>query len=174
MSIESENVKQKEVYAYAGLALHWAQCFEKSVENIILISSKCGDISISLKQLESLEEDIERKTLGALLRIVKNYVSFSNEEEKIICDALEKRNYLAHCFFKDQAETWYLNDGAKMLSHELQEIVNLLRMADTIASTLMYDLGKAIGLTLEMVDAELERTVQTKRTEQDAELKKQL
>lgn len=154
----------KEVYAHSGLALFWAQCFEHTLQNILLIHSRISGRCVTLTDLDGYEETIARQTLGRLLRDVRQHVSFSDDAEQLISTAHQNRNFLAHRFFKDRATEWYSFDGRKRLLDELDQMQKSFRIADTVASAICRAMGRVIGITDEVIDAEVERLETQHRT----------
>ena len=160
MSLSPEAEQSRDVYAHAGLALYWAQCFEMSLENFLVIHARLSDHSITLVELESYEEDVQRKTLGELLQEVRQRASFDSSAEKAIGDALQKRNYLAHRFFKDRAVDFLSADGKSRMVSELQDLQQCFQIADTVASAIAQATGKLLGVRDEMMEQEMKRLAQ--------------
>jgi hypothetical protein len=57
-------------------------------------------------------DDLNSRTLGALLKIVKNIASLDAETDARLKDALKRRNYLMHHFFPTHNFAIYSAEGA--------------------------------------------------------------
>ena len=145
------------MYAYAGLALYWAQCFEMSLTNALMLYERASNIKITLENLESLESELRQKTLGGLLNRTKKTFKFDEGATKKINAALEARNFLVHHFFRDRAIDFLTPDGRSQMISELEEMQATLSEADTVAMALCGAFCEAIGITKEMLNAEFDR-----------------
>jgi hypothetical protein len=154
---DPEEERFKEVYAQAGLALFWCQCFEQTLANILLLQSRITNRCITLEQLDQFEDQVESQTLGRLLTQVRQQVTFDEHAEVLLPEALNKRNFLAHRFFKERAAVWYASDGPERLVAELESIQALLREADSQATTVSDRLCQHLGLSEEMLEAALKK-----------------
>lgn len=150
MTEDEESEQCKEVYAQAGLALYWAQCLEKALENFLYLHGRVSGECVTLAQLDALEERVEAQTLGRLLRDTRKHVHFGDGAEKLLETALERRNYLAHRFFKGRAETFVSKAGRDQMVTELTDIRECFRDADMVAIVIYEALGKVLGITSKM------------------------
>lgn len=157
MMAEDKGGQQKEIYAHAGLAVYWAQCLEKSLENILVINARLTGECITLEDLKAFENDVENQTLGRLLKNARKHIKFDEHSEKSLAIALKNRNYLAHRFFKIHAEDFFSEVGRDQMITELIEIRECFQNADQISSLLCKTLQKVIGITDEMIEAEMNR-----------------
>ena len=111
MTDHEKSEQCKEVYAYAGLALYWAQCLEKSLENFLCLQARVSGECVSLAQLDSFEERVEAHTLGRLVTETRKRVQFESGAEELLTAALERRNFLSHRFFKERAKDFTSKTG---------------------------------------------------------------
>lgn len=153
----ADDEQHKDVYAYAGLALYWAQCFEMSLSNTLLLHERATNIKVSIKELESLESALRKRTLGGLLNQLKKMVALDPKTTEYIDSALEKRNFLAHHFFQDRATLFFTSSGRAEMIDELISIKNIFVIADTSAMALCGALGKSLGISNELLDDEFNR-----------------
>lgn len=159
MSSPPANDEQhKDVYAYAGLALYWAQCFEMSLTNALMLYERATNTKVTVEELESLETALRQKTLGGLLNRAKKVVALDPKTTEKIDAALEARNFLAHHFFQDRATHFLTVGGRTEMIEELQTMQEKFAVADTLAMALCGALCEAIGITKEVLDAEFKRT----------------
>ena len=165
MNDEAIQEQHKDVYAHAELALYWAQCFEQGLETVLLIQSRLSGRCVTLSDLDSYETEVASKTLGRLLREVRQHVAFPADAEQLIATALKNRNFLAHRFFKERAKDWYRLQSRLALVEELQTIQESFSAADAVIIPICRVLRLQIGVTDEWVEAAVKR-IETQ--EQDA------
>src|SRR5688500_2884929 len=119
---DETNEQCKEVYAHAGLAVYLAQCLEKSLENFLFLNARMTGIYLTLEQLNTCEKHLEAKTLGRLVAETRKHVQFKTGTEEILVTALERRNFLAHRFFKERAVDFMTKAGRDRMISELIDI----------------------------------------------------
>jgi hypothetical protein len=104
----------------------------------------------------SLERDVNRRTLGNLLRQITGIISFDETIIGIIDVALEKRNYLTHHFFRAHNFAIFSKDGRREMTKELKEIQRTFGTARSYLSAISSLLGKHAGIQ----EAEIEQLVE--------------
>ncbi len=157
MTEDDKSEQCKEVYAHAGLALYWAQCLEKSLENFLYLHGRVSGECVALADLDALEERVEAHTLDRLLRDTRKHVRFEKGAEKLLATALERRNSLAHRFFKERAEAFMSRAGRKQMIAELIEIRECFHNADIVATVNCKALQEVLGISDEMIERQLKR-----------------
>ena len=122
------------LYADFGVAVEKAQVLELEAGNVVLSlvmlfvdTDKITDEERDV--YKQLLDDVDRKTLGNLLRKIKSIVKFDDSSEKVIDIALKKRNYLVHGFFKTHNFAIFQESGRVVMREELTEIANYLELA---------------------------------------------
>jgi hypothetical protein len=159
MTDDEKSEQCKEVYAHAGLALYWAQCLEMSLENFLCLHGRVSGECVRLAELDALEGRVEAQTLGRLLRDTRQQVQFEKGAEELLATALERRNFLAHRFFKERAEAFMSRAGRQQMIAELIEIRECFRNADMVATVICKALQKVLGISDEMIEREFKRLV---------------
>lgn len=125
---------QYELYAEFGMAAEKAQVLEVAAGNVALgflaMFVRTDEITPEQRQMyRAIVDDVNRKTFGSLLKHVKKTMNLSNSIIKIIDEALERRNYLTHHFFRSHNFALYSEKGRKMMTTELKEISEKLDVA---------------------------------------------
>jgi hypothetical protein len=158
MAAVSEETSKK-VYTQAGVALHWAQCFEASTTNFLVFHARLTGQAITLESSDALEANFETSTMGQLVQKLKQFATFEGDTEIILKEALAQRNHLAHSFFKTHAETFVSEEGAQKMLEELKKSTMLFRKADLVAHTLSIAVAKAFGISEEQMQKEYEAII---------------
>lgn len=159
MTEDEKSEQCKEVYAHAGLALYWAQCLEKSLENFLCLHGQSSGECVTLTELDALEGRVEAQTLGRLFNDTRKQARFDKGAEELLATALDRRNFIAHRFFKERAEAFMSRAGRDQMIVELIEIQDCFRKADIVATVICKALQKVLGISDEMIEQELKRLV---------------
>lgn len=143
-----------ELYAEFGLAAEKAQVLEVEAGNVSLafLSAFVGTNQITEEdraRFRALVDDANRKTLGALLKLIKSLGKFDQSILDAIDEALERRNYLTHKFFRHHNFAICSEAGRKRMIEELREIQRKLALAHAmlygISCTLAALAGRPAG-----------------------------
>jgi len=124
------------VYTYYGLAAWWAQLLELSMLDLISAIRLAEGERIDNVSYRAAFKNLERQTLGMLLRKCREaeWVAIHEDDERVLAQALEKRNYLIHRFFSvHDAELRY---DEQTLVEELRELSALLASAHQVTEGL--------------------------------------
>ena len=93
-----------------------AQVLEVAAGNVALgfLATFVKTDEITPEQTEfyrAIVDDVNRKTFGSLLEHLKKTMSLSDSIIKVIDEALERRNYLTHHFFRSHNFALYSEKG---------------------------------------------------------------
>lgn len=146
--IQSENLHQ--LYADFGMVAEKAQVLELEAGNVILsfiaLTVDPNNISPADKVVyKKLVDEVDRKTFGNLLRQVRKVIEFDSSSEEVISDALSKRNYLVHGFFKTHNFAIYDDSGQVKMRQELSDISKQMDIAHMHLSAICQLLEKVAG-----------------------------
>jgi hypothetical protein len=145
---------QLEVYTQFGIAAEMAQCLEIDASNLALdyIAAFVNTDEITSELAEwfrAINQDLNRKTLGQLLRAVKRFATYGDEILETMDEALIKRNYLMHRFFPFHNFALFSVEGRKEMIAELDEIQKKLTAAHwmliAMGDGLLAVTGKSLG-----------------------------
>jgi hypothetical protein len=125
---------QYELYAEFGIAAEKAQVFEVDAGNVALsfLALFVDTDQISTEQrdmFQKLTDDVDRKTLGRLLRLIKSVITIDQTILRVVDEALEQRNYLTHKFFRTHNFALFDVAGRKAMIDELKHIQSKLDVA---------------------------------------------
>jgi hypothetical protein len=142
---------QYELYAEFGLAAEKAQVLEVDCGNIalshmVLFFGKDNITDEHRRLYRNILNDCDRSTLGKLLRQVKSIGKFDDSILTAVDEALERRNYLMHHFFRTHNFAILSESGRKLMIEELKEIQAKLDLARTMLLGVSGTLEKLAGL----------------------------
>jgi hypothetical protein len=127
--LDPESAQVRDVYAYYGLAMYWAQCLEQSIFQNLLFFDHFPKAIASYTTPQSWAEEFDRyedcelgQTMGRLMRRLSEAGQPTTSIEQLLNAALKSRNWLAHGYFADRAIQFTLPDGREIMIAELEEI----------------------------------------------------
>ena len=132
-----ENDLQK-IWAQVGFIVQLSQMVEYNLANIIASNEILGKLenkdSIYVFEYNDLAEEsnrwykkLSKSTFGAVIKRANDVKFFTEESYKLLEDALKKRNYVMHQFFKDDLTKKVLETNPMEYFDELAEIVDVLK-----------------------------------------------
>jgi hypothetical protein len=133
---------QYELYAEYGITAEKAQILEVEAGNaalafLALFVSKDQEIDAEQREFfRSIVDEVNRKTLGCLLKCIKSLVTCDESILQVVDEALEKRNYLSHHFFRTHNFAIFDAEGRKAMVAELKCIQSKLDHAHGALSVL--------------------------------------
>jgi hypothetical protein len=153
---------QLEVYTQFGIAAELAQGLEVDAGNVALaylaVFVDTGKVTPDQTEwFRSLMEDLNRKTLGQLLRSIKKLATYGDEVLETVDEALVKRNYLMHRFFPFHNFSLFSVEGRREMLAELDEIQKKFGVAHGMLTAIHDALHMLAGRSLEDQDRVRER-----------------
>jgi len=134
------------VFACFGSAAQHAQHFEAALADFLSDYNKLTKRGVSLQKLEALDQKLQKKTLGTLLREFSKYVTIQDPNVVGFLEmALEKRNFLMHHFFREREGKLRLEKDRMELLSELTGIDHILDQAATITQAMRIAMSEAIS-----------------------------
>jgi len=149
--------KWKHVCALAGLALYQAQLFEANLFNILLYHARILRTVATEDEYDALVADLTGKTLGTLLEKVRKVLSISDDDIRLLKEALRLRNQLCHGLFLNKANDLLTEAGMRRISAELVETQKTLENAEFVSLLICKLLLKVVGIDENDLLAEAER-----------------
>jgi hypothetical protein len=147
----------KEVYAFFGLAMYNANLLEASLINLAVALNLDKSKVITREVFEATFGEMEAKTLGQLLKATQKLAAIPPELEPVLKSALETRNFLAHGFFRSNAEEFIHEGGKRIMIKELSSMIELFRQADELLTPVYMALWEKYGVNEEFIQQEMER-----------------
>lgn len=146
-----------EVFRWYGAAAHNAQLFEADLLSLRLIAAGVDRQATTEQELRSLEATLSRKTLGQLMAALNPRGNFSQTFEDDWARALDRRNYLIHRFFWDNAVRLNRADQCEVLVRELRELATFFALCQRTAQQVVAKLITSLGVDRAQWDAALRR-----------------
>ncbi|HSE18654.1 MAG TPA: hypothetical protein VLB46_16480 [Pyrinomonadaceae bacterium] len=140
----------QELYCKYGRTAEMAQVMEFEAGNLALafISVWFDPKTITDEQrhmFQGVIDDVDKRTFGNLLKQIRKTVTISEKIEQTVTEALEKRNYLTHRFFKKHNFAINSEEGKKVMIAELDDIYRALNLAHAVLSGMTHTLNQAFG-----------------------------
>jgi hypothetical protein len=141
---------QYALYAEFGITAEKAQVLEIEAGNVALsyVTLFVNTDNITPEETEmyrGVVDDVNRKTLGSLLKHIKGQLHFDDTIINIIDEGLKQRNYLTHRFFRTHNFALFSEDGRKVMVAELKEIQATLDKAHATLHVISELLEKVAG-----------------------------
>ena len=140
----------RELYVEFGQAAEMAQVMEVEADNLALafVTVWFDTTNITDEQREffrALVDDVDKRTFGNLMKEIRKTIEVSEAIEKTINDALAKRNYLIHKFFRTHNFAINSEEGRKAMRAEIAAIHSALNLAHTVLHGMTHTLNQAFG-----------------------------
>lgn len=155
---DDENDQCREVYAYFGLAMYWAQVFEHEIINSIMLL-KIFPNSKSVKSLAEWQNIVDdfyaekfEKTMGKIVADFKlSGIDTSTEFMQTLESSLNARNFLAHKFFRIHSIDFVTNQGRTRMIEELASYTELFKSANESLCAKASQIRFKLGMSDEMI-----------------------
>jgi hypothetical protein len=141
---------RRELYYEFGRAAEMAQVLETEIGNLALVyatmlvdTSKITDEQRHFFQ--ALVQDVNKRTFGNLFRQIQKMAQLDDSIIATVNNALEKRNYLTHKFFRKHNFAIYSVEGRQTMLAEIREIHESLSLAHTVLSGMTGSLSQLLA-----------------------------
>ena len=114
----------EDIYQKFGFASEAAQLLETELGTILFVSGAIKQNLLEKQDAEAATElynSINRKTLGQLLKGVKNTDISVEHLEELLSRALKERNRLAHSFYRQHNFRRNSEDGRQVMLEDLEK-----------------------------------------------------
>lgn len=147
----------KELYAFFGLASYEAQLLEMSFINLAVALKFSDGVSMYRDIAMAAFGDMEEKTFGQLLKAVAPKVPGLAHAIELFRDALRKRNYLVHDFFREHSADLLTDQGRRQMILELRDLAGRFQEADVVVDRLWRSEWARHGFSDVILDREFKR-----------------
>ena len=154
----------KEVYARFGLAVYYAQVLEHGLVNALTVLDLIPSRRHLARSHDEWGAEVDaftnrhfETTMGRMLKTLRGVTQVGAELEGLLRDALTKRNWLVHDFFRDRVAEFLSVAGRERLLDEVDACRELFQRADQRLEAIAEPLRKKAGITDEMLEREYRR-----------------
>lgn len=162
MELDPESAQVREVYAYYGLAMYWAQCLEQSIFQHLLFFEhfpKAVEAYTTpekwAQEFDQYEERELGQTMGKLIRRLQEAGQPTDEIRELLGKSLKNRNWLAHEYFSDRAIAFTQFEGRTCMIDELEALKDGFQHCAALLDAITLPVARKFGLTDERL-AEIE------------------
>jgi hypothetical protein len=158
--MDSDDEQTRDVYAHFGLAMYLAQILEHGIVNALVILRLPEKDKYTRQDIDEFMEGRFQKSLGALLKHLKSEVALPQDLESTLTEALTRRNYLAHHYFREKAESFVTRSGRAQMLEQLHVDQQLFERADEELEKALAPYRVKHGITDSVYEAEYKRMCQ--------------
>ena len=134
------------IYRRVALALNYAQMVETNLVTVLAVCQKAVD-NLDPVEYFQLSELWSKKTMGQLVAQVRPLLGSLPNLQDRLDQAREKRNYIVHRYFQENAERLMLESHHEALLDELSEIVGHLKATTEELQGILQRVLLASGMT---------------------------
>lgn len=118
--MDYDEEQTRDLYAHYGLAMHLAQILEHGIVNALVILRLPEKNKYNRQEIDEFMAGRFEKTFGALIKHLRSEAALSQNLESHLSQALNRRNCLAHNYFREKAEQFVTRRDRDEMLHELQ------------------------------------------------------
>jgi hypothetical protein len=164
MSDHDQGEHVKEVYARFGLAVYCVQVLEHALVNALVILDLIPSRRHLARSGDEWGAEVDafmnrhfEVTMGRMMKNLRDVTPVGSELENLLRDALRRRNWLIHDFFRERATEFMSSAGREQMLHEVDECRDLFQTADKRLEIVVAPLRRKAGITDELLEREYRR-----------------
>ena len=161
---DPEEEQVRDVYAHFGLAVYLAQCLEHGIANALVFADLIPQKADHFPAREQWDEDFDafmgskfQATLGRLIEQLREVTQIEPDLEALLKRALQRRNWLAHHYFRERAEALVSQEGRRAMLEELQEAQQLFQKVDAMLFEVVRPIRERFGITDQVLEEWMQR-----------------
>lgn len=144
-----------EVFAAYGRAAYSAQLLEYDLVSVWMLDSVTQGVSLTQEDLRQFEGKWSRKTLGKLLRPLKESSLIDDDIREFLETLRTTRNTLAHDFFLTVADDLRSSDKRDKAKVRLHEMGAILAKGQELFFNVLTTYGQDFGIDYDAIHREL-------------------
>lgn len=152
-----EAQQRRETFARFGLAAYEAQCVERQLGILLATTLNPRFFQSSPEERDRFFDTEFAKTLGQMLTALRARTTLAPTLEPRLRQALELRNWLAHNYFGERADSILSWDGRERMISELQETADFLASVDVELTTISEQWLQRAGISKKKIEVEMEK-----------------
>jgi len=98
----SDDDRVTDICMFFGAAAYYAQFFEEAIAQFLGTYARLPQLEGSTIATKLDEQSLDKNTMGLLLKKLRIHFEIDVEIDAVLSEALTKRNYLMHEFFKQR------------------------------------------------------------------------
>jgi hypothetical protein len=150
--IDQESWLARQVYAYFGLTIYWAQCIEHGIANVAVATGQADGLISTQEEFATDHAAMLRRTMGqARTELLRRRPDLTEFEDKLR-RAVTLRNFLAHGYFRERTAAFMSTEGKEAMVHELERAAEFMEQVNEAFVGLSLDMIQAMGATEERLD----------------------
>jgi len=157
-----EAQQRRETFARFGLAMYQAQCVERQVAILLATTHNQQFLQTAPEDRDRFFDAEFSKTMGRLVRDLRQQTTPAPEFESRLRRAVELRNWLSHHYFWERAGSILTWDGREKMISELQEAADFLDEVDGELTAIGEEWFERAGGSREAIESELARYLRGK------------
>lgn len=157
---DENNEHIKEVYARFGLAVYCGQVLEHDLVNAMVFLDFIPTHGYKVSTRHEWETKVDSfmdhhlgTTMGRMLKNLAAVTTVPPDIEKLLREALQKRNHLAHDFFRERALDLMTQAGRERMLIEVDACRELFEKAAEALEAIVQPLRVRFGMTDESIEA---------------------
>jgi hypothetical protein len=161
---DADGEQVKEVYARFGLAVYFAQVLEHGIVNALVILDLIPSRRHLARSADEWASEVDafmdrhfQASMGRLMTNLRDITQVDDALEQLLGEALRKRNWLVHHFFRERATEFMSSPGREQMISEVDGCRDLFQCADKMLEATVTPLRRKAGLTDELLTREYER-----------------
>jgi hypothetical protein len=131
--------------------LYFAQVLEHGVVNAMFIARMPEREKVTRAEIDEFTAEQFAKSLGRMLKAMRRYVTVPPDVDTLLEEALGKRNWLAHRFFREFAEHFISAKGRDEMLAYLQDAQSVFQRAYKDLEALTKPIREKYGITDEAI-----------------------
>jgi hypothetical protein len=155
----SEEEKYKEIFAYFGRAIFFAQLLEQHAINMIVIYNVATyNITDPKEEIELWNKyDFSNKTFGVLIKELNKCYNLKEQDKADLQQILKWRNYITHDYFRFNSEIAHSDSGKKRILNDLNDFYIKAKAIETRLSEYFQIYKEKVNITEEQIREHLQK-----------------
>lgn len=149
-----------DVFAAYGRAAYYAQLLEYDLVSLWMLDSVRQGVSLTREDLHQFQGEWSKKTLGKLLRPLKQSALIPEDLKQFLECIRTTRNILAHDFFLTAADDLRSLVGREQAKGQLQEIGHILKKGQKFFLNVLTTYAKDFGIDYDAIRRELREQIE--------------
>lgn len=128
----------------SGAALMDCQTLEYAVTFFLFHFSRIEPKKIDINKIILILDNKDKKTLGQLIKIIKDNLGLNNDAEEILNDALSARNCIIHRVLIDNVELFIQQETRNALIKKIRKLRQLVQKGISILDPSIEEWSKSL------------------------------